>query len=234
MLAKEAPPSGKTGETGIPVAPEPEKTGAETTAGEDLSKVRVSPVAGKMMQEEGLEIKDIIAGLKRIGKKEVQLAAGMSGSGAPPIPSGDQEMSREEKREKMSNLRRKLSQRMVAVKNETAMLTTFNEVDMSGIMRLRKTYQPAFIEKHAVKLGFMSFFVKASTVALREFPKVNSRIEGQEIISPAYCDVGIAVQTEKGLMVPVIRNAESMGLPEIERAVLELAGKARAARIARM
>jgi len=201
----------------------------ESTPGEDLSKVRVSPVAGRMMEEQGLDLEDIIAGLKRIGKKEVQQVAGLKGS--PATPTGNREISREESSEKMSNLRRKLSQRLVSVKNETAMLTTFNEVDISEIMRLRKTYQPGFMEKHGIKLGFMSFFVKASTEALLEFPRVNSRIEGEDIISPAFCDIGIAVQSDKGLMVPVLRNAESMGLPDIEKKIAELAGKARAARM---
>ena len=197
---------------------------------QDLSQVRVSPVAGKMMEEHGLNVEDVIKGFIRIGKKEVQQVIDNSGSPGPAIPA-PREKSREENREKMSNLRRKLSQRLVTVKNETAMLTTFNEVDMGEIMRLRKTYQNAFVEKHGVKLGFMSFFVKASTEALITYPRVNSRIDGEEIVSPDYCDIGIAVQTDKGLMVPVLRNTESMGLAEIEKTIVNLANRARAARM---
>ena len=139
--------------------------------------------------------------------------------------------SREENRQRMSSLRRKLGERLVAVKNETAMLTTFNECDMNEVIGLRKKYQAAFVEKHGIKLGFMSFFVKAVTEALHLFPNVNSRIDGENMVTPEYCDIGIAVQTDKGLMVPVIRNAESLSLAGIEARILDLAGKARAARI---
>ena len=131
----------------------------------------------------------------------------------------------------MSNLRRKLAQRLVAVKNETAMLTTFNEADMSRIMALRKKYQESFTGKHGIKLGFMSFFTRAVSLALLEFPNVNSRIEGDELIMPGYCDIGIAVQTDKGLMVPVLRNVENQSLADIEKNIMELAGKARKYRI---
>ena len=111
------------------------------------------------------------------------------------------------------------------------MLTTFNEADMSRIIDIRKNNQKQFIEKHGVKLGFMSFFTKAVTIALNEFPNVNSRIENDEIIVPAYCDIGIAVQTDKGLMVPVLRNTETKTLAGIEHKILELANKARINRI---
>lgn len=203
----------------------PESTGAT----EGLEKVKVSPVAAKMMEENNLSIDDIISGLKKINKKEVQLAMGASGS--PRLPSQSSEISRKENSQRMSSLRRKLADRLVAVKNETAMLTTFNECDLSEIIELRKKYQGAFVEKHGVKLGFMSFFVKAVTEALSVYPNVNSRIEGENMVTPEYCDIGIAVQTDKGLMVPVVRNAESLGLAAIESGILELAGKARAARI---
>jgi 2-oxoglutarate dehydrogenase E2 component (dihydrolipoamide succinyltransferase) len=139
--------------------------------------------------------------------------------------------SRETDRQKMSMLRRNLSRRLVAVKNETAMLTTFNEADMSNIISIRKDYQAAFTQKHGVKLGFMSFFVKAATVALKLYPNVNSYIDGDEIATPRYCDIGIAVQTDKGLMVPVIRNTEDLSLAEIESNIIGLAEKARKNRI---
>jgi 2-oxoglutarate dehydrogenase E2 component (dihydrolipoamide succinyltransferase) len=135
--------------------------------------------------------------------------------------------SRETDRQKMSSLRRKLSERLVGVKNQTAMLTTFNEVDMSGIMELRKKYKDKFKEKHGVGVGFMSFFTKAVTEALFHFPAVNAMIEGEEIVYHKYCDIGIAVSAPKGLMVPVIRNAETLSLAEIEKSIAALAGKAR-------
>jgi len=192
------------------------------------ANVRVSPVAARMMDENDMSVDDIVAGVKRITKKEVQMVLDQQGGS---LPSAAKEASRDEKRTRISNLRRKLAERLVAVKNETAMLTTFNEADMSEIIRLRKTYQSSFVEKHGIKLGFMSFFVKAVTGALAAFPNVNSRIEGEEMVSPEYCDIGIAVQTDKGLMVPVIRNAEALSMASIESQIIELANKARAARI---
>jgi 2-oxoglutarate dehydrogenase E2 component (dihydrolipoamide succinyltransferase) len=214
---------------------EPAKTdagGKETTGPEvpeSTDHVKVSPVASKMMEENDLSVEDIINGLKRITRKEVQMVLDRGDSPLQQVPQVS--ASRDENRQRMSSLRRKLADRLVKVKNETAMLTTFNECDMSEIIGLRKRYQGAFVEKHGVKLGFMSFFVKAVTEAIRVFPNVNSRIDGEDMVTPDYCDIGIAVQTEKGLMVPVIRNAESMSLAGIEATILDLANKARAARI---
>jgi 2-oxoglutarate dehydrogenase E2 component (dihydrolipoamide succinyltransferase) len=131
----------------------------------------------------------------------------------------------------VSQLRKKISERLVSVKNETAMLTTFNEADMSTIMAIRNKHQEKFVEMHGVKLGFMSFFTKAVTEALQIFPSVNSYLDGDSIVSPRYCDIGIAVQTDKGLMVPVIRNAEVLGLAEIEKQIGDLAARARKARL---
>jgi 2-oxoglutarate dehydrogenase E2 component (dihydrolipoamide succinyltransferase) len=135
--------------------------------------------------------------------------------------------SRDSKRQKMTPLRKKLAQRLVAVKNETAMLTTFNEVDMTEIMNIRAKYKDKFKEKHGVNLGFMSFFTKAVTEALKLFPAVNAQIDGDEIIYHDYADIGIAVSAPKGLVVPVVRNAESMSLAQIEDKIKELALKAR-------
>lgn len=134
---------------------------------------------------------------------------------------------RNERRERMSNLRKTISRRLVQVKNETAMLTTFNEVDMSGIMELRARYKDKFKEKYGVGLGFMSFFTRACCQALQEFPAVNARIDGDELVYNDYVDVSIAVSTPRGLVVPVIRNAESMALDQVEAKVIELAVKAR-------
>jgi 2-oxoglutarate dehydrogenase E2 component (dihydrolipoamide succinyltransferase) len=131
----------------------------------------------------------------------------------------------------MTMLRKKVAQRLVAVKQETAMLTTFNEVDMSAIMNIRQQYKDVFLEKHKVKLGFMSFFTKAVCEALKNFPAVNAQIDGDEILYHDYCDIGIAVSAPKGLMVPVLRNAEKMTFAEIELKIAELAGKAREAKL---
>ncbi|HEY4966711.1 MAG TPA: 2-oxoglutarate dehydrogenase complex dihydrolipoyllysine-residue succinyltransferase [Puia sp.] len=134
---------------------------------------------------------------------------------------------RDLRREKMSNLRKTVSRRLVEAKNTTAMLTTFNEVDMSEVIALRTKYKDKFKEKHGVNLGFMSFFTKACCYALQEWPAVNAYIDGEEIIYHDYCDISIAVSAPKGLVVPVIRNAESLSMAEIEKKVVELAGKAR-------
>src|ERR1044071_8453979 len=131
----------------------------------------------------------------------------------------------------MSNLRKTVSRRLVEAKNTTAMLTTFNEVNMQPIMDIRTKHKDKFKELHGVNLGFMSFFTKAVSYALQEWPAVNSYIDGDSIISHDYCDISIAVSAPKGLVVPVIRNAESLSMADIEKQVLELAGKARDGKI---
>src|SRR6202012_1038258 len=135
--------------------------------------------------------------------------------------------TRKDRREKMSNLRKTVSRRLVEAKNTTAMLTTFNEVDMSKIMAIRAANKDKFKESHGVNLGFMSFFTKACCFALQEWPAVNAYIDGDSIVYHDFCDISIAVSTPKGLVVPVIRNAESLGMAEIEAKVVELATKAR-------
>ncbi|MEO7080036.1 MAG: 2-oxo acid dehydrogenase subunit E2, partial [Flavobacteriales bacterium] len=139
--------------------------------------------------------------------------------------------TRESTTTRMSTLRKTIGDRLVSVKNETAMLTTFNEVDMSAVMAVRNKYKDKFKEKHGVNLGFMSFFAKAVTEALRLFPNVNAQLDGENIINFDYADIGIAVSSPRGLMVPVIRNAEQMSLAEIEGAIRELATKARDAKL---
>jgi 2-oxoglutarate dehydrogenase E2 component (dihydrolipoamide succinyltransferase) len=196
-----------------------------TPTNKELKNVKVTPLARKVMEENKLTVEDIIKGLKKITTKEVNAALENLKAPATGITPGSQ--SRDFKRERMSSLRRKISERLVAAKNETAMLTTFNEVDMSHIIELRKKYQDQFTQKHGVKLGFMSFFTKAVTEALVIFPRVNSRIEGEEIVTPEFADIAIAVQTDKGLMVPVLRNTESMSFADIEKKIMELAQKAR-------
>lgn len=187
-----------------------------------------SPAAAKIMTENGVKPADVKGSgpAGRITKGDV-LALLANGFGGKQVESN----SREKRHEKMTSLRRKLSQRLVSVKNETAMLTTFNEVDMSNVMNLRKEYKDKFKEVHGIGLGFMSFFTKAVTIALQKFPAVNAMIDGEEIVSHNYCDVGIAVSTPKGLMVPVIRNAENMSLADIEKAIAAMAAKARDGKI---
>ncbi|MBN8854195.1 MAG: dihydrolipoamide succinyltransferase [Sphingobacteriales bacterium 50-39] len=145
----------------------------------------------------------------------------------PGRTPGRELFTRTEKREKMSNLRKTVSRRLVEAKNTTAMLTTFNEVDMSAVMALRTKYKDKFKEKHGVNLGFMSFFTKATCYALQEWPAVNAYIDGEELVYHDYCDISIAVSAPKGLVVPVIRNAESLSMADIEKKVVELATKAR-------
>lgn len=191
---------------------------------ERTEKVKITPVASKLMEEYNLSIDDVLEGIKRIGKKDIQMIVDNK-SEPSNIESG--KISRESSSSKMSLLRRKVAERLVAVKNETAMLTTFNEVDMSAVMALRNQYKAKFLEKHGTKLGFMSFFTLAVSRSLNAFPQINSMIDGQNMITFDYHDIGIAVQTPKGLMVPAIRNVETMGIAEIEKAIAALADKAR-------
>lgn len=196
----------------------------------ELEQVKITPVARALMKEHGISVDDVIKGLRRLGKKEVEAAlSAPEGSAAEPLR--ERAISRNIDRNRMTALRRKLSQRLVAVKNETAMLTTFNEIDMSTLMDLRKKYQQQFVEKHGIKVGFMSFFTKAAALAVKYHPMVNAQLDGDEILSPQFVDVGIAVSTPKGLMVPVVRNAESKSISEIELEIKELAEKARNKRI---
>lgn len=197
--------------------------------GNGYEKIKATPVARQIMEKENLELGDIMNGLRKITAADVKKVIGERNTS--PDQAVKREASRNEDRVKVSQLRKKISERLVSVKNDTAMLTTFNEADMSPIMAIRKEYQEMFVEKHGIKLGFMSFFTKAVTLSLDRFPQVNSYLDGEEVVTPHYCDVGIAVQTEKGLMVPVIRNAESLGLAELEMKIAELASLARKARL---
>ena len=192
------------------------------------SSVKISPVAQKMMEENNLSVEDIINGLKRIGKTEVKTVL-QTRSISSSVNSV--EKPRDEDRKKMTPLRKKLGERLVAVKNQTAMLTTFNEIDMSVVMELRKKYQKDFETVHGIKIGFMSFFTKAVAEALKLHPNVNSMIDGEDIVTPNYYDIAIAVQSDKGLVVPVIRNVETLSLADIEHGIAGLAAKARAGRI---
>ena len=201
------------------------------------TKVKVTLVAQKMMEEYNLSMEDVLNGLHRISKGDIEavLASASSTSSVSVAPFAElaktKAFSRIEKRNKMTSLRRKLSERLVAVKNETAMLTTFNEIDMSRVMDMRAKLQNKFVEKYGLKLGFMSIFSKAVAEAMQFHPSINSQISGEEIIFPEFVDIGIAVQTPKGLMVPIIRNAESKSIADIEIELKELAEKARTKKI---
>ena len=227
-VAEGAPSAGKSAE-----APKTEaKSGSDKSDGDQsYAAGHPSPAAGKILAEKGIST-DQVSGTGVGGRITKQDAMGAqasasktseSSSVAASTPSG----SREESREKMSSMRRTIAKRLVAVKNETAMLTTFNEVDMKPVMDLRSKYKEKFKEKYGVGLGFMSFFTKAVCVALQEFPAVNAYIDGNEAVYHNYCDVSIAVSTPRGLVVPVIRSAESLSMAEIEKEVVRLATRGR-------
>jgi|SRR5690554_274349 len=194
------------------------------------AKGHPSPAAKKMLKENQIATNQIQGSGKggRILKQDVvqAISAGISSEAVQGWGG-----TREKRSEKMSALRRKVGERLVSVRNETAMLTTFNEIDMAPVMELRKKYKDKFREHHDVNLGFMSFFTKAVTEALNLFPDVNAMIDGTEIVYHDYADIGIAVSSPRGLMVPVIRNAEQMSLAEIESEVKRLAIKARDGKI---
>ena len=181
----------------------------------------LSPAARKIADEKNIDLEQITGTGKdgRITKQDILLGK--------PAMGNVTDSNRSETRNKLSMLRRKVAERLVSVKNQTAMLTTFNEVDMSAIFELRKKYKEKFKEKHGVNLGFMSFFTLASVRALEEYPAVNSMIDGSEMISYNYCDISIAVSGPKGLMVPVIRSAQDLGFKSVELEVKRLAERAR-------
>jgi len=186
--------------------------------------VKATPVAAAIIAEKKVDPKSIQpSGFNgRIMKQDVMQALSHPGK----YVSGEL-FSRNERREKMSQLRKTIARRLVESKNSTAMLTTFNEADMSAIMEIRSKFKDKFKEAHGVGLGFMSFFAKACCIALQEWPAVNGYIDGDQLVYHDYCDISIAVSTPRGLTVPVIRNVESLSMAEIEKKVIELANKAR-------
>ena len=192
-------------------APSPSAAKILAEKGIDAADVKGSGVGGRLTKEDAIKAESF----KKSEPAEVKKA---------PVSAPG---SRVERREKMSSLRKTVAKRLVSVKNETAMLTTFNEVDMQPIMDIRAKYKDKFKEKYGVGLGFMSFFTKAVCEALKDFPSVNARIEGEEIVFNDFADISIAVSAPKGLVVPVIRNAEAMTLADIEASVVALAVKAR-------
>ncbi len=194
----------------------------------DTPEVKATPVAAAMIADKKVDAKKVTptGSNGRITKHDV-----MGVLANPGRAQGRELFSREEKAEKMSSLRRTISRRLVEAKNTTAMLTTFNEVDMSNIMELRAKYKELFKKHHEVNLGFMSFFTKAICFGLQEWPAVNANIDGDNINYHEYCDISIAVSSPKGLVVPVIRNAESLSMAEIEKEVVQLATKARESKL---
>ena len=222
-----------------PKASAPVATAAASTSATNYANGVPSPAAGKILAEKGVDASTVSGSGKdgRITKEDALKAQtpvpASKGSApatstakpatAPTTGTGD----RGENRQKMTSLRKTISRRLVAVKNETAMLTTFNEVDMKPVMDMRSKYKDTFKEKYGIGLGFMSFFTKAVCMALQEFPSVNAYIDGEEIVYHNFCDVSVAVSTPKGLVVPVIRNAEAMSFNQIEAEIVRLATRAR-------
>jgi len=218
--------------TAAPVAEKASPTATEVKSA-TYAAGAPSPAAAKILAEKGLDTTSGTGVGGRITKEDALKAQpGAAPKVAAPVKAAVPAGSRGERREKMSSLRKTVAKRLVAVKNETAMLTTFNEVDMQPIMEIRAKYKDKFKEKHGVGLGFMSFFTKAVCEALKEFPAVNARIEGEEIVFNDFADISIAVSAPKGLVVPVIRNADTLSLAQIEQAVMELAIKARENKLA--
>ena len=222
-----------------PVAdPEPAKEAAPaatTTASTSYATGHPSPAAGKILAEKGIDPKSVSGSGKdgRITKADAQSATKTApakteaSSTAPQRTAPAVAYSRNTRREKMTRMRRTIAANLVAAKNESAMLTTFNEVDLTNIIALRKKYQESFVAKHGIKLGFMSLFAKACAQVLMEMPQVNAILDGKELIYHDFVDISIAISTPTGLVVPPVKNVESMGFHEIEYTIKELAGKAR-------
>lgn len=210
---------------------EPKKEAQTTNNSAQTSYATGTPsiAAGKIMEENNIKSSQINGTGKdgRITKQDVLAALSNGLPTVNEVLSNSWKGGRDKDRTKMTSLRKTVAKRLVAVKNETAMLTTFNEIDMSAIYAIRAKYKDKFKEVYGSNIGFMSFFTKAVTEALYHFPAVNAMIDGEEIVYNKYCDVGIAVSAPKGLMVPVLRNAELMSLADIEKGIKDLAVKAR-------
>ena len=228
-----AKPEKAAGSNGTPAKEEKAEPKKETAATQTSqapvtavsNDIKATPVAAAIIADKKVDPKSVTpSGVNsKIVKSDVLAALSNPGK----VTGGKPLFSREERREKMSQLRKTISRRLVEAKNTTAMLTTFNEVDMSRIMDIRKQHKDKFKESHGVNLGFMSFFAKACAIALQEWPAVNAYIDGDQLVYHDYADISVAVSTPRGLTVPVIRNVESLSMADIEKKVIELAGKAR-------
>ncbi|MEZ5814088.1 MAG: 2-oxoglutarate dehydrogenase complex dihydrolipoyllysine-residue succinyltransferase [Alphaproteobacteria bacterium] len=205
---------------------------------ETSDEVKTSPAVRKMLADNHLDVSQVPADDGRLTKEDVQKFIEAQGSAEIPVvpkapapaaekPHVPRETGPREERVRMTKLRQVIASRLKEAQNTAAMLTTFNEVDMGAVMDLRKQYQDAFTKKHGIKLGFMSFFVKAAINALREFPAVNAEIDGSDILYKNYYDIGVAVSTPQGLVVPVIRDADQMSMAEIEAKIVDLGVRAR-------
>ena len=228
-------------------APAKEEVKAETPAASPATDDhKIPPAAAKMINDNNLDASKIPATGKdgRLTKEDVvNFMDGKSGSAAPaakapeapqptPAPSKPRDTGPREERVRMTRLRQAVAKRLKGAQETAAILTTFNEVDMTAIMELRKAYQENFVKKHDVKLGFMSFFVKAAIQALKEFPAVNAEIDGTDIIYKNYYDIGIAVSTPQGLVVPVVRDADQLNMAGVEKSIIDLGSRARDGKIA--
>jgi 2-oxoglutarate dehydrogenase E2 component (dihydrolipoamide succinyltransferase) len=220
---KQAGSNGTPAKETKPEAPATQTSQAPVTA--VSNDIKATPVAAAMIADKKVDPKSVTpSGYSgKIVKNDVLAALSNPGK----VTGGKPLFSRDERREKMSQLRKTISRRLVEAKNTTAMLTTFNEVDMTRIMDIRKQHKDKFKEAHGVNLGFMSFFAKACAIALQEWPAVNAYIDGDHLVYHDYTDISVAVSTPRGLTVPVIRNVESLSMAEIEKKVIEMAGKAR-------
>jgi 2-oxoglutarate dehydrogenase E2 component (dihydrolipoamide succinyltransferase) len=227
-IEKQAAPKAAAKEETKSEAPDVTVIKPEENKPREKENIKATPVAAAILAEKKVDVSTVkpTGPHGKITKNDV-----MDALANPGRAIGKEMFSREEKTQKMSNLRRTISRRLVEAKNSTAMLTTFNEVDMSPIMELRKKYKELFKKTHDVNLGFMSFFIKSCCFALQEWPSVNARIDGDNIVLHEFCDVSIAVSSPKGLVVPVIRNAESLSMAEIEKEVVQLAVKARESKL---
>ncbi|CAD0218887.1 2-oxoglutarate dehydrogenase complex dihydrolipoyllysine-residue succinyltransferase [Chryseobacterium sp. D764] len=227
--AAEAPKQEEAPKAAEPAKQEAPKPAAPVAAPQTYATGAPSPAAKKILDEKGMDSAQVSGTGRdgRITKTDAELAAVPALGGSPMTATG----ARTTTTTKLSVLRRKIAQRLVSVKNETAMLTTFNEVDMSEIFRLRKLYKEEFAQKHGVGLGFMSFFTKAVTRALQMYPDVNASIDGDFKVNYDFCDISIAVSGPKGLMVPVLRNAENMSFASVEANIKDLAIKVRDGKI---
>lgn len=236
--------AGQAAPAPAPEAPKAAAPAPEPAATENYATGHPSPAAAKILSEAGIPASNVAGTGKdgRITTEDAQKAAAVppapateapkaAPAAAPEAPAATAAFSRNDNRQKMSRMRRTIAKRLVSAKNNTAMLTTFNEVDMSGVMALREKYQDAFVKKYGIKLGFMSIFAKACAKALMEMPEVNAFIDGDDVIYHDYADVSIAISTPTGLVVPPIRNVESLQFHEIEQKLKELSGKAREGRL---
>ena len=221
-------------------APEVKEEAPQEATEDSYAKGHPSPAAAKILKENNIAAETVSGTGKdgRITKEDAMKAVEAKSSSPQPAPEKKEEVSapapankasfsREENRKKMSRMRRTIAKRLVSAKNNTAMLTTFNEVDLSEVIALRKKYQERFVEKYGIKLGFMSLFAKACAKALMEMPEVNAQLDGDHIIYHDYVDISIAVSTPNGLVVPPVHNVESLSYAEIEYKIKELATKAR-------